>query len=86
MLVNLLDEEDRDWSVNEVLDEYRRRGTPVHGADPSNALRAAIADANKAEQIVRTSMGRYKSAKWQTARTVKDAFFGGGEMKEAATG
>jgi hypothetical protein len=27
-------EEDRDWSTNEILAEYERRGTPVHGKDP----------------------------------------------------
>jgi hypothetical protein len=65
LLLNLLEEADRDWSANEVLAEYERRGTPIHGADPSNALRAAISDANKAKQIVRTAVGRYKSARFE---------------------
>lgn len=61
MMLDLMHEDrDRDWSVNEILDEYQRRGTPVHGKDPNNALRAAIADAHKAGTIVRTTTGRYK--------------------------
>jgi hypothetical protein len=64
MMLNLLDEGDRDWSVAEILAEYQHRGTPVHGKDPDNALRAAIADAYKAGTIARTSIGRYSSARW----------------------
>lgn len=64
MLVNLLDEEDRDWSAAEILAAYRRRGNPVHGKDPSNALRAALADAKKRGMIVATGVGRYKAGKW----------------------
>lgn len=65
-LVTLLEEQDRDWSAGEVLDEYERRGDPVHGQDPANALRAALADAKKRGMIVRTDVGRYKAAKWRT--------------------
>lgn len=62
----LLEEGDRDWSVGEVLAEYQDRGTPVHGQDPSNALRAAMADAKKKRMVVSTDVGRYKASKWQT--------------------
>jgi len=65
MLLDLLNESDRDWSVNEILAEYMKRGTPIHGKDPSNALRAAIADANKAHTIVRTDVGRYAAAQYR---------------------
>jgi hypothetical protein len=64
MLVSLLDEEDRDWSVKEILAEYIDRGTPVHGTRPDNSLRAAIVDAEKAAQIKRVSTGRYRSTKF----------------------
>jgi hypothetical protein len=63
MMLNLLYEEsDRDWSVNEILTEYESRGNPVTAKDPSNALRAAVAEANKAGTIVRTVPGRYRAA------------------------
>lgn len=64
MLLRLLDEEDRDWSVNEIIDEYKKRKSPIPGKGPSNALRAAIAEAYKVEQIFRTTTGRYKATKW----------------------
>ena len=66
MALALMEEEDRDWSTGEILTEYRRRGTPVHGTDPNNALRAALADAKKRRLVYSTGViGRYKSAKWQ---------------------
>jgi len=64
MVVALLDEAGRDWSTQEILDEYQRRGTPIHGASPEKALRAAFNDAKKAGQIESTSRGRYKSTKF----------------------
>ena len=66
MAVALMEEGDRDWAAGEILEEYRRRGTPVHGRDPSNALRAALADAKKRGHIVSTGLGRYRAAKWIT--------------------
>lgn len=65
MVVQLLDERNRDWSAAEILAEYKNRGTPVHGRDPSNALRAALADAKKRGMIVSTGVGRYKSVRFQ---------------------
>ena len=65
MMQELLDEDDRDWSAFEVLEAYKQRGTPVHGKDPENAVRAAINDANKAGRIERTAPGRYKSTIWR---------------------
>jgi hypothetical protein len=65
MMQALLDEEDRDWSSFEILQEYQRRGRPIHGKDPDNALRAALADAHKAGRIERTAPGRYKSMLWR---------------------
>ncbi len=62
MMLNLLYEQDRDWSVNEILAEYESRGTPITAKDPNNALRAAVAEANKTGDIVRTAQGRYKAA------------------------
>jgi hypothetical protein len=59
MMLNLLYESGRDWSVNEILAEYENRGTPVQAKDPSNALRAAITEENKAGTIMRTAPGRY---------------------------
>ncbi|MGO8826168.1 MAG: hypothetical protein ACLQU9_13145 [Acidimicrobiales bacterium] len=63
MMLQLLYEQDRDWNVNEILAEYQKRGTPIQAKDPSNALRAAVAEANKAGDIVRTTPGRYKAAR-----------------------
>lgn len=64
MAIELMEEKDRDWSAGEILAEYDQRGTPVHGQDPNNALRAALADALKRGLVVRTEVGRYKSVKW----------------------
>ncbi|HSH58222.1 MAG TPA: hypothetical protein VK988_01015 [Acidimicrobiales bacterium] len=66
-LVTLLEEEARDWSAGEIIHEYERRGDPIHGRDPANALRAAFADAKKQGWIVSTGVGRYKAAKWDQA-------------------
>ncbi len=66
MIVTLLEEEDRDWSVGEILAEYTRRGTPVHGQDPSNAARAALADAKKRGKVTSTTVGRYRASKRPT--------------------
>ena len=68
MLV-LMAEADRDWSVAEVLEEYDRRGFPIQAKDPKNALRAAVAEANRDGLIFRTSTGRYKSGKWHASRS-----------------
>lgn len=78
MLVKLLGEEDdRDWNVAEVLAEYERRGTPVHGKDPENALRAAVNEAYKAGQIIRTGYGRYRIAPPKTPdERLREAFPG----------
>ena len=64
MLVRLLDEADRDWSVSEILSEYESRGTPVNGANPDKNLRAAIVEARKAGRVERTAYGRYRSTKF----------------------
>jgi hypothetical protein len=72
LLVRLLEEDARDWSAGEVLAEYSRRGTPVHGKDPDNALRAAIADANKRGLIVRTAPGRYAAKVHENSFAVSD--------------
>ncbi len=68
LMLDLMAEGDRDWSTNEILTEYDARGTPVHGKDPGNAIRAALAEALKADQIIRTQVGRYKSQEWTEKR------------------
>lgn len=69
MLLALLNESDQDWSTDEILSAYTSRGTPVHGKNPNLALRAAIADSHKAKEIVRTTRGRYKAARWTAPLT-----------------
>lgn len=66
-VVALLEEAARDWSAGEIIAEYRRRAEPIQATDPSNALRAALADAKKKGMVVSTAVGRYKAAKWQSA-------------------
>ncbi len=68
MLLQLLVEADRDWSVGEVLVEYDRRGFPIKAKDPKNALRAAVAEANRDGDIFRTATGRYKAARWHASQ------------------
>ncbi len=70
MLLELLEESDRDWTVAEVLAEYEARNDPVHGQRPPHAMRVAVGDSHKAGDIFRTSVGRYKSVKWRTAPIV----------------
>jgi hypothetical protein len=65
MLLALLDEADREWTVPEVLREYEVRGTPVHGKRPDHALRVAVGDTLKAGRIFRTATGHYKATKWR---------------------
>lgn len=84
MALDLMNEKDRDWSVAEILDEYERRGTPVHGKDPNNALRAAIADAHKAKVIFRTSIGRYKAVQFRHPPHTTPNANGGGSAEELA--
>jgi len=64
-LVALLDEEDRDWTVGEVIAEYERRGVPFTVKAPDNALRAALVEAQRKGQVERTTPGRYKSTKFE---------------------
>ena len=83
MVVILLDEGNRDWSVSEILYEYERRGTPVHGANPDKSVRAGILEAEKAGQIQRTDRGRYRSTKFVAPYLTPDptkAIFGGGQL------
>ncbi len=70
-MMRLLVATDHDWSVAEILREYEDRGTPLQAKDPSNALRAAIAEANKAGTIFRTAPGRYKASKWREATSMQ---------------
>jgi hypothetical protein len=78
-VVRLLDEEPRDWSAAEIIAEYERRGDPIHGSDPPNALRAAFADAKKKGMILSTGVGRYQASKWNRSAsngTVPDSVEG----------
>lgn len=87
MLVALLDEADRDWSVSEVLEEYKRRGTPVHGTVPDKSLRSALVEAKKAGQVENTRWGRYRSTKFTpSASDAMSRMFGGGPHPEGAPG
>ncbi|PLS76788.1 MAG: hypothetical protein CYG61_00200 [Actinobacteria bacterium] len=63
-LVRLLEEAPRDWSAGEIIEEYTGRGDPIHGRDPANALRAALADAKKRGMVIQTAVGRYMATKW----------------------
>jgi len=61
---SLLREYDRDWSVQEIVEAFDRRGDPLTSAAPKNAVRTALANLNKAEKIERVSAGRYRSMKF----------------------
>ncbi len=68
LMMRLMLEGDRDWSVPEVIQEYENRGITFQVKDPNNALRAAVAEENKKGTILRTAPGRYKAAKWTSAQ------------------
>ena len=61
----LLIEEDRDWSVGEIITAYERRGEPFTVKNVDNAIRAALVETQKKGQVVRTAIGRYKSATFE---------------------
>lgn len=63
--LQLLEEGPADWSVGDILVAYEQRGEPVHGKNPKNALRAAIADAHTQGLVDRISPGRYRSANFR---------------------
>lgn len=63
-VLRLLDEEDRSWSTNEVIDEYKRRGDPLHGSSVTNNVRSVFASLTTRKKIKRVEPGRYKSLRW----------------------
>lgn len=65
--IDILNEEDRVWTVAGIIQEYDRRGAPVEAADPANALRTALATLVKRGQAVRESPGFFRSTKFSVS-------------------
>ena len=65
VVVSLLDEEAKDWSAPEVLAELESRKVELRSKDPANAVRAALAEANKNGEAFRTGYGKYMSTRYQ---------------------
>lgn len=63
-VLDLLAEAPRDWSVNEIVAEYGRRGDPIPGLKPPSGVRSAIAKLYNDKAIIRTGQGRYISKQW----------------------
>jgi hypothetical protein len=60
-ILSLLEEDpSRDWSTQEIVREYERRGAPIQAKDPHNAVRTGLSEAMKAAQIDRIHVGRYR--------------------------
>lgn len=64
-IVSLAEEEDRNWSVGQMISEYNRRGAPFTGANPDSAVRAAIVTATQKDELYRTAHGRYRATKFR---------------------
>ncbi len=62
--VELANEAARDWSADEILTEYERRGTPVAVEDPRNAVFSALSRATQRGLLVRTGRGRYMATQF----------------------
>jgi hypothetical protein len=63
-VVNLLEEEDRTYSINEIFEEWARRDDPIQGKNPKNALRTALSEAVKKGRIQRIAEGEYMANIW----------------------
>jgi quinol monooxygenase YgiN len=64
-VVALLNEDDRDWAVGEMIEEYEQRGDPFTVTNADSAIRAALVTAVQKDEIFRTDPGRYKSTKFK---------------------
>ena len=64
-----MEEQDRDWSTTEVIEEYDRRGDPIKALDPTNSVRSAMAKARVKGTLVQMGTGRYKHSKWGRSDT-----------------
>lgn len=62
---SLLREYDRDWSVQEIIEAFERRGDPLTSAAPKNAVRTALVNLHKGNKANRTSPGRYRSVEFR---------------------
>ena len=59
-----------DWSAPELITEGERRGIHLRATDPANAMRAALSEAFRSNEIIRTSYGRYRAAALEPKPTV----------------
>lgn len=64
-VIALLEEDNRDWSTSEIIDEYERRGDPIKALDPTNSVRSAMAKARVKGTLLQMATGRYKHAMWE---------------------
>jgi len=62
--LTLLEEEDRKWTYDEILKEWERRGDPIQGNKPKQALRTATWDLVSARRVVALEPGVFKAAKF----------------------
>lgn len=68
----LLDEAPRDWSADEVVEEYERRGSPFTVQDPRNAMFSAFSRLSREGHIVRTGHGRYVAKRYAALHDPED--------------
>ncbi|HEX7167497.1 MAG TPA: hypothetical protein VF230_11010 [Acidimicrobiales bacterium] len=62
--LDLAEEGPRDWSAEEIVREYEKRGAPMSVMDPMNATFSALSRAAKRGFLVRTGHGRYMAPRY----------------------
>lgn len=63
-VIDLAAEEDRQWSPEEMLTEFKARDIPFDVADLQNSVFSALSRAHRKGALVRPTPGRYRSAKF----------------------
>lgn len=58
-ILDLAAEGPKDWSAEEILAEYERRGQPIAVSDPMNAVFSALSRAKRKGWLTRVARGRY---------------------------
>jgi hypothetical protein len=63
--VDILNEEDREWTIEDLRTEIERREMSIEVTDLQNSLFSALSRASRKGELVRTGTGRYRAAKYE---------------------
>jgi hypothetical protein len=64
MALSLMESQGRVWTYDDIMEEYQRRGTPIHGTQPKQALRTAVWELVKSGKVVSIEPGKFKAARF----------------------